>query len=159
MRIVLAVMATLLLAACNLPGGKAAATPSGSPSGTPLSPPSGRLDAEVAMPPNFPSDVPIYTGARLTAAASFNGQNGEVTWGMEWESLDDAAKVKQFYTTKLNQGDWTTNTSGPSPSPSASGAFTTGFTRKSNVHFAGTLGIDGSSGVTKISMSLVSPSG
>lgn len=158
MKRALLIVALVLLTACSLRGGGSAqATASGSPSVTPLRPPAGQLDAEVAMPPNFPGDVPVYTGARLTAAASFNGQNGEVTWGMEWETLDDGTKVIQFYTTKLNQGDWTTSRSSPSPSPG--GAFSTGFSRKSNPRFAGTVGVDAGGGVTKISMSLVSPGG
>lgn len=155
MKSVLAVGAAFLIVACNMPGTSAKTTPTASAAVTPLAVPSGKLDAEVAMPPGFPSDVPIYTGARLTAAAPFSGQ-GQATWGMVWETLDGADKVKQFYTTKLNQGDWTTSTASPSPSPSG-GAFTINFSRKSNPHYTGTLGIDGSSGVTKISMALVSP--
>ena len=105
------------------------------------------------MPAGFPPDVPIYTGARLTAGAQFTS-SGETTWGMEWETKDSADKVQAFYVSKLAQGDWTINSSGP-----ANGVFTAKFSRKSNQHYAGTLGLDGSSGVTKISMSLVSPGG
>lgn len=150
MKAVLAAAAMVCMVACTVPG-SAKATPSGSPSGTPLSPASGKLDAEVAMPAGFPSDVPIYPGARLTAAASFSGQ-GEVTWGMEWESLDDPPKVAQFYAAKLDQGDWMINST-----TRPNGNFTVTFSRKSNSHFTGTLGIDGTSGVAKVSMSLISP--
>ena len=154
MRHVLVVAALLVMTACNLPGSDSAqATPSTGPSGTPLSPATGKLDAEFPMPAGFPSDFPIYPGARLTAGASFAGQ-GEVTWGMEWESLDDPPKVAQFYQTKLNQGDWTI---GSITRPNAN--FTVTFARKSNPHSTGTLGIDGTSGVAKISMSLISPNG
>lgn len=151
MRAALLIAAVLLLAGCSAFGGSAQASPSVSPKGTPLKPPSGNLDAEVPMPPNFPPDVPIYTGARLTAGQSFSSP-GQLTWGMEWETLDDGSKVAGFYTTKLNQGDWQITST---TSPNGMTQYT--FVRRSNQHVTGTLGIDGSSGVTKISMSLVGP--
>lgn len=100
------------------------------------------------MPAGFPQDVPIYTSARLTAVAAF-AANGQTTWGMEWETLDTVDKVQAFYTSKLAQGDWTIKVSG-----GTAGAFSAIFSRKSNSKVAGALGADGSSGVTKISMSL-----
>ena len=60
------------------------------------------------MPPGFPSDLPIYPKARLTAGASFVS-SGQVSWGMEWETLDSVAKVQAFYTDKLNQGEQNAN--------------------------------------------------
>jgi hypothetical protein len=102
------------------------------------------------MPAGFPPDVPIYTGARLTAGAAF-AANGQTTWGMEWETLDTVDKVQAFYASKLSQGDWTIQISGV-----ANGVFSGTFSRKSNSKFAGILGADGSSGVTKISLSLAS---
>jgi hypothetical protein len=109
---------------------------------------SSKLDPEVAMPTGFPADVPIYPGARLTAAASFTA-SGQTTWGMEWETLDSIDKVQAFFSSKLSQGDWTTQFSG-----TAKGSFSAIFSRKSNAKFAGILGADGSSGLTKISLSL-----
>ena len=96
----------------------------------------------------FPADVPIYTGARLTAAAQF-ASNGQTTWGMEWETLDGVDKVQAFYAAKLAQGDWTVTSSG-----TANGVYSGVFARKSNSKVGGILGADGSSGVTKISMAL-----
>jgi hypothetical protein len=100
------------------------------------------------MPAGFPADVPIYPGARLTAGAQFTS-NGQTAWGMEWETLDSVAKVQAFYSTKLSQGDWQVQFSG-----TANGSFSAVFKRKSNSSVTGILGADGSSGVTKISMSL-----
>lgn len=105
------------------------------------------------MPPDFPPEVPIYPGARLTAGASFAG-SGAVTWGMEWETLDSVDKVRAFYARQLAQGDWTISFS----AGGANGTFSATFARKSNSRYGGTLGGDGTSGVTKISMSLVNPS-
>ena len=100
------------------------------------------------MPSTFPSDVPIYTGARLTSAINF-GSNGTTTWGMEWQTVDGVDKVQAFYTAKLAMGDW--SLSFPT---SANGAFSATFNRKSNSKVGGILGIDGSSGITKISLAL-----
>ncbi len=100
------------------------------------------------MPSGFPPDVPIYTSARLIGAASFTA-NGQTTWGMEWETIDSVDKVQAFYSSKLTQGDWSTQFSG-----AAKGSFSAIFSRKSNSKFTGIVGVDGSSGVTKISLSL-----
>jgi hypothetical protein len=100
------------------------------------------------MPVGFPSDVPIYPGARLTAGAQFSA-NGKTAWGMEWETLDSVTKVQAFYASKLSEGDWNVQFSG-----TANGSFSAVFNRKSNKSVTGILGADGSSGVTKISLSL-----
>jgi hypothetical protein len=100
------------------------------------------------MPAGFPQDVPIYTGARLTAGAAF-AANGQTTWGMEWETLDAMDKVQAFYASTLAQRDWPIKVSG-----GAAGAFSATFSRKSNSNVTGAVGADASSGVTKISMSL-----
>ena len=120
-----------------------------SPAGTPLALASGALDAEVAMPPGFPSDFPVYPRARLTAAAPFTS-TGQTAWGMEWETVDPQAKVADFYTKQLSQGDWVlTGTSTPN------GEFAGTFSRKSDKNVQGTVGADRNGSVTKILVSLV----
>jgi hypothetical protein len=104
---------------------------------------------EVAMPDGFPADVPIYPGAKLTAAAKFTS-GSQTTWGMNWETLDSVDKVQAFYSAKLSQGDWNIQFKGSSAT-----SFAATFSRKSNPRSSGILGADGSSGVTKISLSLV----
>jgi hypothetical protein len=136
-------------AACS--GASTSSTASGSrqaSSPTPTGP--AKLDPAVSVPIGFPADVPIYPGARLTAAASFTG-TGQTTWGMNWETPDSVGKVQAFYASKLSQGDWSTSFSG-----NTGGSFSAPFNRKSNSKFGGILGADGSSGVTRISMSLAS---
>ncbi|HKW59334.1 MAG TPA: hypothetical protein VJR46_06225 [Candidatus Dormibacteraeota bacterium] len=144
----LALAFALLLGGCS-GGGQASTTPS--PSGSPLAQAPGKLGTEVPMPPSFPSDVPVYPKARLTAAAGFPS-SGPTSWGMEWQTLDSVPKVQAFYTDKLNQGDWqlTVNST-------ANGEFKATFRRKSNGSVQGTLACIASSGVTKILMSLVTP--
>lgn len=135
--------------ACTIGGASSAQTPL-PPASSPFASasPTPKLDSEVAMPAGFPADVPVYTGARLTSAAGFTS-NGQATWGMEWETFDSVARVTAFYTTKLNLGDWTLTFSG-----GANGAFSAVFARKSNPKVGGILGVDGSSGLTKISLAL-----
>lgn len=146
-------LAVLLVAACSIgPGSGAASSARGSaPSGTPLAKASGALAAQVPMPADFPADVPIYSGARLTAGATFTS-SGEVAWGMEWQTLDSVAKVQAFYAKQLNQGDWTVNFSNNS-----GGSFAATYARKSDSHAGGTLAGNSTSGVTKILLTLVEP--
>jgi hypothetical protein len=109
------------------------------------------MDPAFPTPAGFPGDVPVYPGARLTAGASF-GSGGETTWGMEWETLDGVDKVHAFYASKLNQGGWTISFSGGTTT-----AFSAVFSRTGSRE-TGVVAADGSSGVTKISLSLVVPS-
>jgi hypothetical protein len=120
-------------------------------SGSPLAKATGQLDAQVPMPANFPPDMPIYTGARLAAGASFESP-GQVAWGMEWETLDPLSKVKSYYEKEMAKGDWSVTFSSM-----ADNKFTATFARKSNSHAKGTLVGDSGSGLTKILMSFTSP--
>ncbi len=139
MRILLVVL--LLASVCSQqPSG-------GTSSGARLAQASGVLDAEVAMPPGFPPDVPIYPHARLTAEASF-ASSGKVTWGVEWETLDKLARIAAFYQKQLNQGDWTFNLS-VSTATTFSGVVRRGSS------YTGTLAGDASTGVSKVLLSLV----
>ena len=104
------------------------------------------------MPPGFPFDVPIYPKARLTAGASFVS-SGQVSWGMEWETLDSVSKVQAYYAQNMNKGDWTITFATKS-----SDSFAATFARKSDSHINGTLSSNSANGVTKILMSLLSPS-
>jgi hypothetical protein len=157
MRVLFGALAALLLVTgcSHLPGmgSKAAATPSASagPSGSPLAKASGTLDAEVPMPPGFPTDVPVYPKARLTAGASFSS-TGQVTWGMEWETTDDPNKVKQFYFTQLNQSDWALTVNHAPSGPTFAGTFA----RKSNSHETGMIAVNADQGVTMIDLSFLS---
>ena len=158
MRVLVAGLSVLLLAAgcSHIPGmGHAAATASpsasGGPTGSPLAKASGTLDAEVAMPPGFPTDIPVYPKARLTAGASFTS-TGEVAWGMEWETTDDPNKVKAYYLKQLNLGDWVLTVTNASSGPMFAGTFA----RKSNSRDTGTIAVNADQGVTMIDVSLLS---
>ena len=147
-------VAFLLLAACSAGGGsQAGASPPGSPTPSPLAAASGRLHAQVPMPVSFPADVPIYPGARLTAAAPFTS-SGQATWSMEWETLDSVTKVQAFYADKMAQGDWKI-----AFGDTSTNAFRATFGRKSDSRVTGTLASNNDSGYTKILMSLVALSG
>jgi hypothetical protein len=155
-RVLAGVAAAMVLAsACsNLPGfGKATNSPAAgaSPSGTPLAKASGRLDAEVPLPPGFPPDVPVYKGARLTAGASFTS-SGQVAWGMEWETVDVMSQVQAYYEMQFDQGDWKLKPVGSSPT-----SWSATITRKSNSRATGTIAVNADQTVTRILLSLLSP--
>ena len=161
MRVLVIVFAAVLLgtACSHIPGigNKAAASAAASPSpsaanGSPLAKASGTLDAEVPMPLGFPTDVPVYPKARLTAGASFTS-TGQVAWGLEWETTDDPNKVKAFYFKQLNLGDWALTVNN-SPSPSGP-TFAATFARKSNAHETGTIAVNADQGVTMIDLSFL----
>jgi hypothetical protein len=145
-RVVLGLVTVLVLApACG-----AATTSRTTPrspalqSGSPSPSDNGKLDPAVAMPNGFPSDFPVYSGARLTRANQVTA-NGQTTWGMEWETLDNLTAVQSFYMSKLNQGDWTLSYGGAS-----NGGYSAIFTRKSNPKDAGLLTVELESTVTHI---------
>jgi hypothetical protein len=71
---------------------------------------------------------------------------------MEWQTLDGIDKVQAFYKTRLSQGDWQISFNG-----TANQAFSANYSRKSNPKVAGLLGADGSSGLTRITLSLLVP--
>ena len=152
-RVVLALLLTVVLvfaSACvNSPGSKASGARQ-EPASPKVTPSPSKLDPEVAMPDGFPADVPIYPGARLTAAAKFTS-GAQTTWGMNWETLDSVDKVQALYSMKLSQGDWSIQFKG-----SSNASFAATFSRKSNPKSSGIIGADGKSGVTKISLSLIS---
>lgn len=144
----------LLSTACShIPGmGSKASSPTvAATKGTPLAKDSGQLDAEVSPPAGFPTDVPVYPGARLTAGAAFTS-NGQVAWGMEWETLDPPAKVRAFYEGQFAKGDWVLS----KPDASNPGQYTATIGRKSNSHATGTLAIIDDAGITMIALSLLS---
>jgi hypothetical protein len=145
------VMACMAAAACSLhQSGAASSARSATPvTGPSLAPASGALDAEVAMPPGFPSDFPIYPHARLTAAAAF-ASSTQTAWGMEWETLDSYGAVGAFYTKQLNQGDWTINVD-----TATTASFKATFSRKSDTSVDGRLAANPDVTLTKILVSLV----
>jgi hypothetical protein len=122
--------------------------PSSAPSGGAGS---GQLDPAVATPSGFPSNVPVYGGARLTTGgASSNG--GTTIYGMVWETTDSQSQVVAYYQSQLAQGDWTLVSL-----TSANGLYAGEFTSKSNSKVVGTMSIttDPGTGVTKVTVSLV----
>jgi hypothetical protein len=157
MRVFIGALAGLMLVTgcSHIPGfgSKAAATPSASasPTGSPLAKASGQLDAEVPMPPGFPTDVPVYPKARLTAAAAFVS-TGQVAWGMEWETVDPPASVDAFYKEKLNSADWNFTVKSQTPA-----LFAGTITRKSSSATTGTIAINADGSLITIAMSLLTP--
>jgi hypothetical protein len=147
-RVVLGLVMVLVLAPAPACGATTTSSTTPTPSlaapSSPASTANGQLDPAVAMPNGFPSDFPIYPGARLTRASQVTA-NGQTSWGMEWETPDNAAAVQRFYMSRLNQGDWTL----PYNS-SDNGGYSAVFTRKSNSKDAGLLTVEVESNGTHI---------
>jgi hypothetical protein len=143
----------LLATGCSLHSSSTAATSARTevPTGSPLAPANRSLDAEVAMPVGFPADFPTYPHARLTAAASFPF-DGQVAWGMEWESVDATTKVVAEFPKQFTHGDWALT-----PTNQAGQDFSATVSRKSNTRVSGTLAINNDVYVTRILVSLVIP--
>jgi hypothetical protein len=97
---------------------------------------SSKLDAAVKYPSGWPSDVPVYSGARLTTQAS-STSNGKTSYVMGWETNDSVDKVSSYYQDALAKGDFTIvfNTS-------SNGTVALEFQRKSNDKVTGILSID-----------------
>lgn len=106
------------------------------------------------MPSDFPTTFPIYLGARLTEAsltANFP-LNGKSTWGMVWETLDDASAVWEYYMSRLNHGEWTVVLTGR-----PHGDYSAIFNSRSGSNAGGMLGVLVVGPVTKISLALTLP--
>jgi hypothetical protein len=147
-RAVLGLVTVLVLALAPACGGTTAGGTKSSSSrvgsNPSVSPANGNLDPAVAVPNGFPSDFPVYPRARLVRANQATA-NGQTTWGMEWETLDNLTAVQSFYMSKLNQGDWTLSFGGAS-----NGGYSAIFTRKSNPKDAGLLTVEPESGITHV---------
>jgi len=72
---------------------------------------------------------------------------------MEWQTLDPVTKVQAYFADQMSKGDWTITFAA-----TASGTFSATFKRKSDNRVEGTLVSSSASGVTKILMSLITPS-
>lgn len=145
-------VAWVAASACSLHQSSTAATSARTaPAVSPLAAASGQFDAEAPMPANFPSDFPIYPKARLTAGATF-ASSGQITWGMEWESLDSLSAIESFYQRQLSKGDWTIQIIDNAPDH-----WTAAVGRKSDSSIQGALTVNGEADKARILLSLVYP--
>jgi len=61
--------------------------------------------AEGKLPDGFPSDFPIYPGAKLTSSWTTTGEDSKGI-SVVWETTDSVTQVKLFYKDKLTAGGW-----------------------------------------------------
>jgi len=148
---VLLVALALASAACGSSTSHSTSTSSPAVSGSASAGGNGKLDPAVSMPKGFPSDFPVYPGARLTSAGEVT-LNGQMTWGVQWETLQSVDSVQGFYSRTLDEGDWTITFNG-----SSKGAFSVIFSRRSNSKIAGILTVESESNVTHIQLALGVP--
>jgi hypothetical protein len=109
-----------------------------------------QLDPAVSLPSSFPTDFPVYSGARPTEQVVLSS-GGNTSWEVTWETLDSLDQVQSFYTAQLKQGDWTVSFEG-----TTNGQYSATFTRKSNTNYGGLMSADNTSkqGVVTISVVL-----
>ncbi len=97
------------------------------------------------LPAGFPSDFPIYPGAKLTGSWTAKGEKGEGI-SLVWETTDDVLKVSDYYKTQLASLGWKVTTTFDSSSSS-----TFSFEKDSK---SGFMGITKSDSKTTISLTL-----
>lgn len=61
--------------------------------------------AEGQLPNGFPSDFPIYPGAKLSSSWTTGGEDGKGI-SVVWETSDSADQVMNFYKNKLSAASW-----------------------------------------------------
>ena len=143
MRALLLVLAVLAAAACSGPLQQVESSPSSS-----VSPPGpGELDPAVDLPADFPSDLPVYPGARPVLVTT--STVGGTSWEVKWQTFDSLDRVKAFYSAQLNLGGWIVSSEDNTPA-----SYTATFHRVNNSSYAGLLAVDTTSkqGVTTVSV-------
>jgi hypothetical protein len=124
-------------------------TSNGTPNNS--SPSGAQLDPGVSLPSNFPSDFPVYPGARTTTQQATTTSGGITSWVVTWETLDSLNMVQSYYSAQLKQNDWTVTLE-----TSSSGDYSATFARKSNSNLGGLLIVNNTDkpGVTTIALVL-----
>ncbi len=68
------------------------------------------FDSGGKLPEGFPSDFPVYPGAKVTGSFSASGDNNSKGSSVVWETSDDVAKVGGYFKTELPKAGWTIST-------------------------------------------------
>jgi len=105
---ILLLAGALLLAAC----GRTITTPNGQVNvnvdgTTEITTEDGTMTTGASVPADWPSDVPVYTGADVTASANVNPTTGQPGMMLMLQSTDDVETVSKYYTTTLTAQGWT----------------------------------------------------
>jgi hypothetical protein len=140
------------VASTSTSGQSPATNNSSNNNGTPSnsSPSGAQLDPGVSLPSNFPSDFPIYPGARTTTEQATT-TSSTTSWVVTWETLDGLDMVQSYYSAQLKQNDWTVTLE-----TSSSGDYSATFARKSNANAGGLLIVNNTDkpGVTTMALVL-----
>lgn len=63
--------------------------------------------SESKLPDDFPTDVPVYSGAKVASSSRINdSKSGELSFLVVLSTPDDAKKVMAFYNDKLKGNGW-----------------------------------------------------
>jgi hypothetical protein len=94
------VLAAIVAAACGGGGSKTVNLPGG-----------GQVSSSNKVPDNFPSDFPIYSGAKVQG--SYTGQSEGISGSVViWETGDALDKVKSFYNDQFAKDAWKSDSNG-----------------------------------------------
>lgn len=96
---------------------------------------SAQIGESVKLPDGFPSAMPIYSGAKLSAASKTNGSDYAITAS----TTDSVDKVVSYYKTQLASNGWTIDSSTDSSDTTGKGTLITASTSTLN----GSVGIYG----------------
>ena len=96
---------------------------------------SAQIGESVKLPDGFPSIMPIYSGAKLSAASKTNGSDYAITAS----TTDSVEKVVSYYKTQLVSNGWTIDSSTDSSDTTGKGTLITASTSTLN----GSVGIYG----------------
>jgi hypothetical protein len=99
---------------------------------------SAQIGEGVKLPDGFPSAMPIYSGAKLSAASKTNGTDYTVTA----TTNDSVDKVVNYYKTQLASNGWTIDSSSDSSDSSGKGTLISASTSS----LSGSVGVYGGSG-------------
>ena len=66
----------------------------------------GQVSVSDKLPASFPTDYPVYPGAKVTGSLS-NTSNGITGTTVTWQTGDSLSKVTDFYTNAFKSGAWT----------------------------------------------------
>lgn len=71
------------------------------------------LQATASLPPDFPSDIPLYPGAALRSVTGDETNAGNIQVSTRWATRDDLDSVMSFYREAFRSNDWQLETDDP----------------------------------------------
>jgi hypothetical protein len=64
------------------------------------------VGGEQKLPEGFPTEVPIYAGAKIVGSTTAAGGESQTSYTVSYLAPDEMAVVARWYTSKLKSGGW-----------------------------------------------------